>query len=316
MVSKSTEGRVKRIYAESDAAEQLRNFYREISTPVMYDLNFMYDENIIDIETVTQNKFPQFFDGGEILMAGKLRSELLDINLVGDRKNRSNEDREPRIIRCGVGMEGFTTQPVDFYTVIEVNASISLTTDDYSAHEIDCLHTEEPVYQETSNKTWVPHQFAERMWANLKIKTLLKISEFSKDLGKKAKAEKSAVCLALKYHLVTPVTSLLITQDNPPPRAGLGERGLSSSRAMQQSSSMSQGQLGIRRHQAPAFPSGPLGAGGAFGLRGTPGVHSPNHRTGSIAYPGPRGQPATIQVPLGTESHGVHRLLQAKWCLQ
>ena len=89
MISLNTEGKVKRIYAENDAADQLRNFYQEISTPLMYNLDFIPDANVVDKETITQHKFPTYFEGSEIPVTWKVRPELLDVKLVPDRKKRS-----------------------------------------------------------------------------------------------------------------------------------------------------------------------------------------------------------------------------------
>ena len=125
MVSLNTEGKVKRIYAENDAADQLRNFYQEISTPLMYSMDFIPDTNVVDQETITQHKFPTYFNGSEILVMWKVKSDLLDINLIRDRKKRS-EDEPYRTLICGVGLEGYTTQPVEYRTEIEIYPRITV----------------------------------------------------------------------------------------------------------------------------------------------------------------------------------------------
>ena len=298
MVSLNTEGKVKRIYAENDAADQLRNFYQEISTPLMYSMDILPDANVVDKETITQHKFPTYFNGSELLVMWKVKSELLDISLIRDRKKRSED--EPYIIRCGVGLEGYTTEAVEYRTEIEIDPRITLTDEDYKAREIDCLHVDDPEYNNISNSTWVPREFTERMWANLKIKNLLKVSELSKNENKKRQAEKRAICLALKYHLVTPVTSLLIVQEQAPPSQSFGERGGYANRGL----SGPAGPVGRRGFPAPAGPGyashglapfaaqrGPPGLRGPPGRNGGPpglqGAHGP---PGQRGLPGPRGQ--------------------------
>ena len=91
MLSLSTEGKVKRNYAENDAADQLRNFYQEISTPLLYNLDFISDSNVVDQETITQHKFPTYFKGTEVLLMWKVKPELLDINVEQYRKKRSQD---------------------------------------------------------------------------------------------------------------------------------------------------------------------------------------------------------------------------------
>ena len=320
MVSLSTEGRVKRIYAENDAADQLENFYQEISTPLMYDLSFVPDANIVDAETITQNKFPTYFQGREIVMAWRIKEELLDISLEQDRKKRDSGSS----IRCSVGLESYTTKPYEITTAVEIDPSITLTVEDYKAREIDCLHTEDPVYDNVSNSTWVPQHFAERMWANLKIKNLLKISEVAKDTGKKAKAEKRAICLALKYHLVTPVTSLLIIQEQPPSSQNRGERGRSSSRGMQGPPGQS-GQPGQRGFPSPTAHrgySGPQGSRGRVGPAGSAGQSGQSYRPAPLGpqgdqgrmvpqgLPAPRGEPGPAGLR-GEQVRKVHEVLKA-----
>ena len=286
MVSLNTEGKVKRIYAESDAADQLRNFYQEISTPLMYNMDFIPDSNVVDQETITQHKFPTFFNGSEVLVMWKVKPELLDFTLVMDRKKRSED--EPYRMYCSVGIEGYTYEPVEYRTEIEIDPRIVLTDEDYKAREIDCLHVDDPEYNIISNSTWVPREFAERMWANLKIKDLLKVSELSKNENKKKQAEKRAICLALKYHLVTPVTSLLIVQEQPSYHESAGERGPS-------------GLPGQRGYAAPSAPRGPpgspsfanYGVAGPVGARGPPGLSGypgPQGRRGASGPPGQYGQ--------------------------
>ena len=151
MLSLSTEGKVKRIYAENDAADQLRNFYQEISTPLMYNLDFISDSNVVDQETITQHKFPTYFKGSEVLVMWKVKPELLDINVELYRKKRSQDREDEYIIRCEVKLGGYTRERVEYNTEIEIDPRITLTGKDYKAREIDCLHVDDPEYNNISN---------------------------------------------------------------------------------------------------------------------------------------------------------------------
>ena len=336
MVSLSPEGKVKRIYAENDAAGQLRNFYQEISSPLMYNLDFIPDSNVVDEETITQNKYPTFFEGSEILVMWKIKPELLDINLVLDRKKRSepeSDDEVPRtwvnsapttkkpeevdyvgLLGCGIGLQGYTTEPVEYTTDIEIDPRITLSDEDYKAREIDCLHVDDPEYNNISNSTLAPTEFTERMWANLKIKNLLKVSKLSKSERKKRQAEKRAICLALKYHLVTPVTSLLVIQGpSVPPEPQVGQ-----SRAMcrptcgvpgpagrrgEQGSPGDVGELGWPAAQGPPGSRGTAGQSGSPGSRGESGLPGPRGWSGERGLPGSRGVPG-ISSPSGQGQRG------------
>ena len=318
MISLSTEGKVKRIYAESDAADQLRNFYQEISTPLMYNLDFIPDSNIVDQETITQHKFPTYFNGSEVLVMWKIKPELLDINVELDRKKRSQDREDVYIIRCGVKLGGYARQPMEYNTKIEIDPRITLASKDYKAREIDCLHVDDPEYNNISNSKWAPTEFAERMWANLKIKNLLKVSKLSKSERKKWQAEKRAICLALKYHLVTPLTSLLIVQGPPvPPEPSGNPISYGSGGARGESGPAGpwgQGERGVMAPRAQPWPPGLPGREEyeerqlRAGQRGEPGSRGEEREDGRSEEREPQGPPVQQeQRPYGSVVPGGDR---------
>ncbi|XP_061167598.1 inter-alpha-trypsin inhibitor heavy chain H3-like [Saccostrea echinata] len=66
-------GFARKIYEERDAAEQLETFYEEISTPLLVDVQMEYTPTVVLDGDVTERKFPQYFNGSELVVAGKLR---------------------------------------------------------------------------------------------------------------------------------------------------------------------------------------------------------------------------------------------------
>lgn len=66
-------GFARKIYEEVDAAEQLETFYEEISTPLLVDVRMEYTPKVVQEGDVTERKFPQYFNGSELVVAGKLR---------------------------------------------------------------------------------------------------------------------------------------------------------------------------------------------------------------------------------------------------
>ncbi|XP_062611291.1 inter-alpha-trypsin inhibitor heavy chain H4-like [Saccostrea cucullata] len=66
-------GFARKIYEEVDAAEQLETFYEEISTPLLVDVRMEYTPTVVQEGDVTERKFPQYFNGSELVVAGKLR---------------------------------------------------------------------------------------------------------------------------------------------------------------------------------------------------------------------------------------------------
>ncbi|XP_072396150.1 inter alpha-trypsin inhibitor, heavy chain 4-like [Diabrotica undecimpunctata] len=56
------------IYEGPDATIQLQNFYKDISSPLLSDIEFEYTD---DVTEVSKKKFPVYFKGSELVVAGK-----------------------------------------------------------------------------------------------------------------------------------------------------------------------------------------------------------------------------------------------------
>uniref|UniRef100_A0A2K5QS57 Inter-alpha-trypsin inhibitor heavy chain H3 n=1 Tax=Cebus imitator TaxID=2715852 RepID=A0A2K5QS57_CEBIM len=67
------QGFARRIYEDSDADLQLQGFYEEVANPLLTGVEVDYPENaILDL---TQNTYQHFYDGSEIVVAGRLVDE-------------------------------------------------------------------------------------------------------------------------------------------------------------------------------------------------------------------------------------------------
>uniref|UniRef100_A0A2K6UKP3 Inter-alpha-trypsin inhibitor heavy chain H3 n=1 Tax=Saimiri boliviensis boliviensis TaxID=39432 RepID=A0A2K6UKP3_SAIBB len=67
------QGFARRIYEDSDADLQLQGFYEEVANPLLTGVEVGYPENaILDL---TQNTYQHFYDGSEIVVAGRLVDE-------------------------------------------------------------------------------------------------------------------------------------------------------------------------------------------------------------------------------------------------
>ena len=64
-------GFARRIYTENDASDQLKSFYKELQNPTLIDVKVTYENNAVDTQSLTQSSFPQYFQGSEIVIAGK-----------------------------------------------------------------------------------------------------------------------------------------------------------------------------------------------------------------------------------------------------
>ncbi|XP_072391488.1 inter-alpha-trypsin inhibitor heavy chain H4-like [Diabrotica undecimpunctata] len=74
----------RQIYEAADAAIQLQQFYRQISSPLLSDVHFKYND---DASEVTNTGFPILYAGGEIVVTGRFVGHEFDptIRAVGKR---------------------------------------------------------------------------------------------------------------------------------------------------------------------------------------------------------------------------------------
>ncbi|XP_050436758.1 inter-alpha-trypsin inhibitor heavy chain H5-like [Adelges cooleyi] len=77
-ISFRSNGFTKIIYHKSDAAVRIKNLYKEISTPLLSDISITYDNS--QPKFVTTTSFKYFFNGSELMVAGKLKNPNNKIN--------------------------------------------------------------------------------------------------------------------------------------------------------------------------------------------------------------------------------------------
>lgn len=99
-LSLKNSGFMRHIYEAADASLQLRDFYKTISSPLLSNIKFNYPN--IEEDSLTKNTFDILFDGGELVVSGKLSkppSEGFDINAIAIQ---GPIDFIPKIIRIPV----------------------------------------------------------------------------------------------------------------------------------------------------------------------------------------------------------------------
>ncbi|XP_041059074.1 inter-alpha-trypsin inhibitor heavy chain H2 [Carcharodon carcharias] len=64
-------GLARRIHANVNASSQLTDFYEEVATPLLRNINIRYGEDVTD---VTQDSFDKYFSGSELIIAGRLKN--------------------------------------------------------------------------------------------------------------------------------------------------------------------------------------------------------------------------------------------------
>jgi hypothetical protein len=73
-------GMAQRIYDDLDADMQLKSFFDEVGSPLLYDVKLHFPVEIVS--SITQTSFPQFFAGSEIVVAGRLKEAPKRWNLT------------------------------------------------------------------------------------------------------------------------------------------------------------------------------------------------------------------------------------------
>nr|XP_006127649.1 inter-alpha-trypsin inhibitor heavy chain H3 [Pelodiscus sinensis] len=76
-------GVARRIYPDSDSAIQMEGFYDEVANPMLTEVELNYPENAI--ADLTQNNFKHYYDGSEIVVAGRITDNDLN-SLTADVK--------------------------------------------------------------------------------------------------------------------------------------------------------------------------------------------------------------------------------------
>ncbi|XP_076449000.1 inter-alpha-trypsin inhibitor heavy chain H3-like isoform X2 [Babylonia areolata] len=205
-ISAKNNGFARKIYEASDAAQQVSGLYREISTIVIRDLRVTYHSSsnndsgdiirpptplIVDNRTVTICDLSLLFGKSDFVVAGKLqRSTDVGAAMVPERAGG---------LTMQVSGQG-AMQKVNF--VLEENDLNQLT-----------LTGDNPFWSVPRDLS----KMAERTWAFLSIKQLLKEKTAAQeDQSLVEELEKQILDLSLKYHFVTPLTSMVVTrpQDN------------------------------------------------------------------------------------------------------
>ncbi|XP_073445136.1 inter-alpha-trypsin inhibitor heavy chain H5 [Dendrobates tinctorius] len=160
-------GMMRRISEDEDAALQLKGFYDEIGTPLLSDLRIDYPED--SVEYITQNMFYNYFNGSEIVVAGKLVNQSNDILHVEIKASNSNK-----------------------YVILKADIKI----DGAGQNEI------------TGSEIFEDKNHIERLWGYLTFKELLTAWHKSDSDAEKDTITNKASKLAMKYNFVTPFTLL------------------------------------------------------------------------------------------------------------
>ncbi|XP_071809876.1 inter-alpha-trypsin inhibitor heavy chain H3-like isoform X2 [Asterias amurensis] len=191
-LSLQNRGLARKIYEDADAGLQLVGFFDEVATPLLTNVVIKYENtnNAIQVNSISQSEFPAYFDGTELVVAGKLTTLLDDTD--------GEVSPEPVRIICTVLATSWEDE-----IILETETEVKKETEGMlSPRSVD--------------------DFAQRLWAFLTIKELLRKRSASDGDAEKANLTERALELSLKYHFVTPLTSLVVVKPDEEPVVNVG----------------------------------------------------------------------------------------------
>merc|ERR1712183_1212532 len=178
----------KRIYEGSDAALQLEDFYAQISSPVLSNLNVEYVGGIVE-SSISLAELNTFFRGGEFVVSGKLST------LAG-----------PPSIGVKISGLGKALQP-------------------YSREFDICLRTSTPVphhlpqcIQPRVYPKSEAQSFLQKLFAFQHIQQILQKADIADTEEEKTELKEKATELSLENNFVTDVTSLVVVRPDQEPK--------------------------------------------------------------------------------------------------
>ncbi|XP_067110157.1 inter-alpha-trypsin inhibitor heavy chain H5 [Osmerus mordax] len=180
-------GMSRRIHEDADASAMLKGFYDEIGTPLLSDIRINYPED--SVQYVTQHLFSNYFNGSEIVIAGKLTNQSagsLHVQVTASSSDKSI------ILETDVPLrqrEVETERHVKTAAEVGVKAGAAGLTDSVGSLAKD---------------------FVERVWGFLSVKEGLRERLRSHTSAEREGHTQQATNLSVAYHFLTPLTSLVV----------------------------------------------------------------------------------------------------------
>ncbi|MEQ2165494.1 hypothetical protein GOODEAATRI_017397 [Goodea atripinnis] len=203
-------GMMRRISEEADASAMLKGesaaaavsavslllsrFYDEIGTPLLSDIRINYTQN--SVSYVTQKLFTNYFNGSEIIVAGKLTNqsaESLHVQVTG-----SNNDR---VITLETDVP---LQRLQIETEKHVKAASAAVAAGAKAVGSGVMQGLD------SSLGSVAEDFVEHVWGFLSIKEGLRSRLRSQTSKEREDHIQQATNLSLTYHFLTPLTNMVV----------------------------------------------------------------------------------------------------------
>ncbi|KAG7225534.1 hypothetical protein INR49_004940 [Caranx melampygus] len=187
-------GMMRRIHEEADASAMLKGFYDEIGTPLLSDIRINYTED--SVQYVTQHMFTNYFNGSEIVIAGKLTNQSAESLHV--QVTASNNDKSI-ILETDVPLR---------HRQIETEKHVKAATAAMAAGP-------KPPASMGAHGLGVAlgavaEDFVERVWGFLSVKEGLRSRLRSQTSKEREGHTDKATNLSMTYHFLTPLTNLVV----------------------------------------------------------------------------------------------------------
>ncbi|XP_021071332.1 inter-alpha-trypsin inhibitor heavy chain H5 [Mus pahari] len=166
-------GLMRRVHEEEKAGAQLIGFYDEIRTPLLSDIRIDYPPDVV--EHATKTLFPNYFNGSEIVIAGKMVDKKFDQLHV---EVTASNSKKFVILKRDIPVESR-----------KMGNDVSVTPGSDGNGGKDLNHIE-------------------RLWSYLTVKELLSSWRQSNSEQEKEQLRQKVQDLALNYHFLTPFTSM------------------------------------------------------------------------------------------------------------
>lgn len=160
-------------------------FYDEIGTPLLSDIRVNYTED--SVQYVTQHLFTNYFNGSEIVIAGKLTNQSADSLHV--QVTASNSDKS---------------------IVLETDVALRQREVETERHVKEAAAGVGSGVTGAGTTGSVADDFVERVWGFLSVKEGLRSRLKSHTSREREGHTQQATDLSLTYHFLTPLTSLMV----------------------------------------------------------------------------------------------------------
>ncbi|XP_059182218.1 inter-alpha-trypsin inhibitor heavy chain H5 [Centropristis striata] len=187
-------GMMRRIHEDADASAMLKGFYDEIGTPLLSDIRINYTED--SVQYVTQHLFTNYFNGSEIVIAGKLTNRSAESLRV--QVTASNNDRSI-VLETDVPLR---------HREMETEKHVRAAT---AAMENGAKTPGSAVAQGLGAALGlIAEDFVEHVWGFLSVKDGLRSRLRSKTSSEREGHIQQVTNVSLTYNFLTPLTNLVV----------------------------------------------------------------------------------------------------------